>query len=263
MMKILYVEWLKTKRTVIRLLTFCMPVVYAALIIGYITLRGIDKNNQTLVFQGFFEVWTVCVIPLSIGILSGLIVHYEELAGNFSGLLSSKVSRYGLYWAKFLLLILIMTASTLIATIVLGAGLDVFLDVSISWPIFIAASILAIIGTIPLLALHLWAGFRGGMGESIGISIGGLLMAALMGATSLGDRIWQYIPWTWPVRLAKLPGAYLQFTEDMQFPPEVISSGFVLNQLEMGLTASSLCLVASLIGGIIWFNRWEGRKSYD
>jgi len=177
MMKILYAEWLKTKRTAIRLLTFCMPVVYAALIIGYFALRGIDKNTQILVFQGFFEVWTVCVIPLGIGILSGLIVHYEELAGNFNGLLSSKVSRNSLYWSKFLLSVLIMTASTLIATIVLGVGIDVFLGVSIGWPIFIAASILAIIGTIPLLALHLWASFRWGMGASIGISIGGMLMS--------------------------------------------------------------------------------------
>ncbi len=263
MMKILYAEWLKTKRTAIRLLTFCMPVVYAALIIGYFALRGINKNTQTFVFRGFFEVWTVCVIPLGTGILSGLIVHYEELAGNFNGLLSSKVSRYGLYLSKFLLSVLIMIASTLIATVVLGVVLDVFLGVSIGWLIFIAASILAIIGTIPLLALHLWAGFRWGMGATIGISIGGLLMASLMGATSLGDKIWQFIPWTWPVRMAMLPGAYLQFAEDMQFPPEVISSGFVLNQLAMGFVASSLCLVVALIGGIIWFNRWEGRKSYD
>ncbi len=262
-MKILYAEWLKTKRTAVRLLTFCMPVVYAALIIGYFALRGIDKNDQTLVFQAFFEVWTACVVPLGIGILSGLIVHYEELAGNFNGLLGSKVSRYSLYWSKFILSVLIMTASTLIATIGVGIGLDVFLVFSIGWSIFIAASILAIIGTMPLLALHLWASFRWGLGASIGISIGGLLMAALMGATSLGDKIWQFIPWTWPVRLAILPGAYLQFAEDMQFPPEVISSGFVFNQLVMGLAASSLCLVAALIGGFIWFNRWEGRKSCD
>jgi hypothetical protein len=240
-----------------------MPVVYAALIIGYFALRGIDKNTQTLVFQGFFEVWTVCVIPLSIGILSGLIVHQEELAGNFNGLLSSNVSRYGLYGAKFILLVLTLTANTLIATVALGVGLDVFLGVSIGWPIYIAASILAIIGAVPLLALHLWASFRWGMGASIGIGIGGLLMAALLGATSLGDKIWQFIPWTWPVRLGILPGAYLQFTEDMQYPPEVISSGFVLKQLAMGFTVSTLCLVAALIGGIVWFNRWEGRKSYD
>ena len=262
-MKILCAEWLKTKRTAVRLLAFSMPVAYALLMIGYFALRGIDKINQTLVFQAFFEVWTACVIPLGTGILTGLIVHCEELAGHFNGLLSSSVSRSGLYGCKFLLTVLIMTASTFIATIGFGAGLAVFLGFTMNWLIFLAAAILVRIGTIPLAGLHLWAGFRWGMGASIGISIGGLLMAALLGATSLGDKIWQFIPWTWPVRLGILPGAYLQFTEDMQYPPEVISSGFVLKQLAMGFTVSTLCLVAALIGGIIWFNRWEGRKSYD
>lgn len=262
-MNILSAEWLKTKRTAVRWLTLFMPVVYAALIIGYVALRGIDKNTQTLVFQTFFEAWTAFIIPLCAGILSGFIVYQEELAGNFNGFLSSKVSRYGLYWTKFILLVLTMIASTLIATVVLGVGLNVFPGVSIGWPIFMAAAILVIIGTIPLLAIHLWASFRWGMGASIGISIGGLLMAAVMGATSLGDKIWQFIPWTWPVRLAMLPGAYLQFTTDMQFPPEAISSGFVLNQLAMGFIAALVCFVAALIGGLVWFNKWEGRKSYE
>jgi ABC-2 type transport system permease protein len=240
-----------------------MPVVYAALIIGYVALRGIDSNTQTLVFQIFFEAWTAFVIPLGAGILSGFIVHQEELAGSFNGFLSSKVSRHGLYLGKFSLLLLTMTISTFIATVVLCAGFNVFPGVLIGWPIFIASAILVIVGTIPLLALHLWASFAWGMGASIGISIGGLLMAALMGATSLGDKIWPFIPWAWPVRLAMLPGAYLQFTPDMQVAPEAISSGFVLNQLATGLVAAAICLVAALIGGIVWFNKWEGRKSYE
>jgi len=240
-----------------------MPVIYAALIIGYVFLRGVDENTQTLVFQILFEAWTAVIVPLGAGILSGFIVHQEELAGSFNGFLSSKVSRYSLYLGKLSILILTMSASTFIATFVLGIGLQLTLNVSIIWPIFIAAAILAIIGTIPVLALHLWASFAWGMGASIGISIGGLLMAALMGATSLGNKIWQFIPWAWPVRLAKLPGAYLLYTPDMQVPPEIISSGFVLNQLLIGLIAVAVCFLVALVGGIVWFNRWEGRKSYE
>ncbi len=263
-MKLLSSEWLKTKRTAVRWLTFCMPVVYGLLIIGYVALRGIDENTQMLVFQSFFEGWTAFIIPLGAGILSGFIVHQEELAGSFNGFLSSKVSRHSLYLGKLSILILTMTASTFIATVVLCVGLNVvFPGVLIGWPIFIAAAILVVIGTIPLLALHLWASFAWGMGASIGISIGGLLMAALVGATSLGNKIWQFIPWAGPVRLAKQAGAYLQFTPDMQVAPEIISSGFVLNQLATGLVAVAVCLVAALIGGIVWFNKWEGRKSYE
>lgn len=262
-MKLLSSEWLKTKRTAVRWLAFCMPAVYAALIIGYIALRGVNESTQTLVFQIFFEAWTAFIIPLSAGILSGFIVHQEELAGSFNGLLSGKVSRHGLYLGKLALLIFTMMASTFIATIIFGVGLKVFLGFSIGWPIFIAAALLVIVGTIPVLALQLWASFAWGMGASIGISIGGLLMAALMGATSLGDKIWQFIPWAWPVRLAELPGVYLLFTPDMRQPPEIISSGFVLNQLETGLAAVTVCLAVAPAGGILWFNRWEGRKYYE
>ncbi len=263
MMKLLSSEWLKTKRTAIRWFTFCMPAVYAALIIGYIALRGVDINTQVLVFQIFFEAWTAFVIPLDVGILSGFIVHQEELAGNFNGFLAAKVSRYKLYLGKFGLLFVTMTTSTLIATIVLCVGLNVFLGLLIDWQIFVASAILVVIGTIPLLALHLWASFAWGMGASIGISIGGLLMAALIGATGLGDKIWQFIPWAWPVRLAMLPGVYLQFMPDMQVTPESISSGFVLNQLATGLIAVAICLAVALVGGMVWFDKWEGRKFYE
>lgn len=263
MMKLILSEWLKTKRTAVRWLTFWMPVIYAALIIGYVALRGIDNNTQTLVFQIFFEAWTAFVIPLGVGILSGFIVHQEELAGRFNGFLSSKISRPGLYWGKFILLFLTMTINTLIATVVLCAGFNLFPGVLIGWPIFIASAILVIFGTLPLLALHLLVSFAWGMGTSIVISISGLLMAALIGATSLGDKIWPFIPWAWPVRLAMLPGYYLQFAPGMKVPPEAISSGFVLNQLAAGLVAVTICLAAALIGGFIWFNKWEGRESYE
>mgnify|MGYP002411404645 CR=1 FL=1 len=243
---------------------FCMPVVYAALTIGYIALRGVDNNTQILVFKIFSETWTAFVIPLSAGILSGFMVHQEELAGDFSGFLSGKVSRPQLYRGKFTLLVIAMTTSTFVAVVALCVGMNaVFPSVLTGRPIFIAAAILAGIGTVPVLALHLWASFAWGMSASIGISIGGLLMAALMGATGLGDKIWKFIPWAWPVRLAKLPEAYLLFLPDRIQPPEIISSGFILHQLTTGLVAAAICLAIALTGGIIWFAKWEGRKSYE
>lgn len=260
-MNILLSEWLKTKRTPIRWLTFLIPIIYGALIIGYITLRGIDQNTQILAFQVFFEAWTSFIIPLGAGIVSGFIVYQEELAGSFNGFLSSKIPRSRLYMGKLVILILSATISTLIALIVLGIGLQLILNVPIAWPIFIAAAILCIIGTIPILTLQLWASFTWGMGASIGISIAGLLNAALMGATSLGDKVWQFIPWAWPVRLTRLLNPYLQFTSDMQIPPESISSGFVINQLVIGLVAVGICFAVTLAGGITWFNKWEGRKA--
>lgn len=256
-MNLLSSEWLKTKRTFIRWLIFCMPIVYASLIIGYIGLRGIDNNTETLVFRFFFEVWAVFFSPLGTGIISGFIVYQEELAGGFNGFLSSKLPRYKLYFGKFTILLIALIISIFIATFTLFVGLSLFFGLLINWTVFIVSTIFVIVGTIPLLGLHLWVSFAWGMGASIGISIGGLLIAALMGVTNLGDKVWQFIPWTLPIRMSILSKLYLQGIS------EITSSEFVLNQLVMGIVAMAIFFVVSLVGGVIWFNKWDGRKFYE
>ncbi|UZQ85725.1 lantibiotic immunity ABC transporter MutG family permease subunit [Thermoclostridium stercorarium] len=198
-----------------------------------------------------------------VGVLTGITVHQEELAGNFSGLLLNSVSRHRLYWAKLLMLLLSTGISTTTAVLTVGVGFKIILGVSMNWIIFISAAVFTVIGTIPLLALHLWAGFKWGMGTSIGIGAAGLLVAALMGVTVLGDKVWQFVPWTWPVRLSMLCGIYLQFIENMQASLDIINLGFISKQLTTGLMSVLFCFAVAGTGGTIWFNRWEGRKSYE
>lgn len=50
-MKLLSSEWLRTKRTAIRWLTFCMPIVFASLMIGYIALR--KDVAETFIYEVF------------------------------------------------------------------------------------------------------------------------------------------------------------------------------------------------------------------
>ena len=63
------------------------------------------------------------------------------------------------------------------------------------------------------------------MGTSIGTGIIGLLTAAIIGGTELGNNIWQFIPWALPIRLVKAIGSYLEFSADMINPPVLIASG--------------------------------------
>ena len=78
MIKLLLSEWLKTKRTAVRWLTLCMPLVFSILTVIYLSIR--PNSSQEFAFEGFFTIWTVFVIPLGVGVLSGLIVDEEELA---------------------------------------------------------------------------------------------------------------------------------------------------------------------------------------
>lgn len=255
-------EWLKTKRTPVRMLTFFLPFLLPLPFLWYFSRREITLETHHLLFQAFFEVWTALVIPLGAGLLSGLLVHQEELAGRFGGFLINRYPRRDLYLGKLTLFILLASVSTLLATLILVMGFDFISDIPISYPLFFAAAIMAILGSLPLLAFHLWVSFAWGMGASIGIGGGGMILSALM-ATNLGNSIWPYVPWGWPIRLTGLTGAYLLYVPGMKSPPEMISSGFIRDQMIKGLVPAVLVLIAMVVGGVIWFQRWEGRKAYE
>ena len=121
-MNILVSEWLRTKRTAIRWLTFFMPFFVAVCAIIYITFR--KGTTQEFIFEGFFTIWTAVIIPVGAGVLSGYIVYEEEMAGNFNGFLSSGISRTKLYLGKFLLLFFCSAICTFIAVCVLYIGIN-------------------------------------------------------------------------------------------------------------------------------------------
>lgn len=259
MIKLLSSEWLRTKRTAIRWLTFCMPVIFSLCAAAYLASK--TDSTQEFAFEGFFTIWTVFIIPLGTGILAGFIVQEEALAGNFNGLLGTGLSRIRLYLGKFLLLLFCMAVCTFIAVLTLCAGMNTVMPSKASLPLFLGAAALTVVGTLPLLALHLWVSFAWGMGASVGISIGGLLMAALMGLTGLGSKIWPFIPWTWPVKLGMLPGVCFLADGDVISKPEIASG--ILNTASAGLGAAAIGIILFLLGGILWFNIWEGRKNCE
>ncbi|MGO0862089.1 ABC transporter permease, partial [Clostridioides difficile] len=80
MIGVLSSEWLKTKRTAIRWITFFMPVVIALCVVAYLIVRS--KVTYKFVFEGYFTVWTTIIIPVGVSLLSGFIIHEEELAGE-------------------------------------------------------------------------------------------------------------------------------------------------------------------------------------
>lgn len=253
-MRLLSSEWLRTKRTAVRWLTFLMPVVVSLCTVAYLALRS--DSTQAFAFEGFFTIWSGLIIPIAVGVLAGTVVHEEELAGNFIGFLGAGISRMKLFLGKFLLLLSCMTICTLLAALVLGGGMELFVPCGADLRLFLLAAVLISVGTLPLLALHLWVSFAWGMGASIGISFGGLLMAVLFGTTSLGADVWEFIPWTWPVKLGLLPGTV--FIETAQNV-----SANTVNTGTVALIAASVALTALLLCGALWFTKWEGRNTSE
>lgn len=258
MIKLLLSEWLKTKRTAVRWLTLCMPLVFSILTVIYLSIR--PNSSQEFAFEGFFTIWTVFVIPLGVGVLSGLIVDEEELAGNFNGFLLTAISRTRLYLGKFLLMFLCASVCTFIAVLILCIGMNLVMEGEILTPVFVMAAIFIVFGTLPILAIHLWLSFAWGMGASIGMSIGGILMSALFGLTGLGTKIWPFIPWTWPIKLGMLPGICFSDTIQSDSMMELLQN--IKRTIIIGGGSVLFGSTIILIGSMIWFNIWEGRTNY-
>lgn len=242
-------EWLRTKRTAVRWLTFLMPTVIALCAVSYLALRS--DSTQAFAFESFFTIWSGVIIPLMVGVLAGFITHEEELAGNFVGFLGTGISRPKLYLGKFILLLFCLTICTLIAVLVLSGGMKLLIPCGANMKLFILAALLTSVGALPLLSLHLWISFAWGMGASIGISFGGLLIAILFGTTSLGENVWQFVPWTWPVKLGLLPGTVFIETAQNTIP-------YAVNTGTTALISTAIALITLLLCGTLWFTKWEG-----
>jgi ABC-2 type transport system permease protein len=247
MLRLMRADWLKTRRTPLRLAILAAPAAYAVMLLLYFANRRVTPELPRDMLAAFAEGWTA-LLPLVIGLLAGLFALQEEHAGNFSALLGSTAPRPAVYAARLLQLALIHTGSVLCAVTLLRLGM--MLRPGIPVPdagMFCACALLAAAGALPLIALHQWLALAAGWGASVGAGGAGLLIGAIVGATAVGDRVWPFVPWAWPVRLSMLPLA--------PHPPTVM----LIRALAFSLIAFALLAA----GGTAWFNRWEGRRGED
>lgn len=253
-MKLLSSEWLKTRHTLIRWLIFFLPIFMSACIIIYLANRNSIAIDT--IYQTYFIICSAILIPIETGILTGFYVQEEELAGNFNGVLSTGIPRRKIYVGKFVFLVVSLTISYALTTLIICIGLSIVLPQGFNTPLFLTASLLSLIGTLPILAIHLWISFAFGIGASVGVGILGILVAVLMGTTNLGNNIWYFLPWTYPVKMSMFPLALLA-------PSSQMIANKIIIQFILCISLSLVLSILFLLFGIIWFEKWEGRKNVE
>ncbi|GFN31385.1 lantibiotic immunity ABC transporter MutG family permease subunit [Paenibacillus xylaniclasticus] len=240
MLRLMRSDWLKMKRTPLRWALLIAPVGYALLLLWYFSSFRVTPELQHKLYSAFLEGWT-SLLPLVTGAVVGLICLQEEHAGRFSAVLGSPMSKAFIYINKIGMQITIHVVCMLLSAAILVLGMKYGLLIpSLDVNLFYKGALLAILGSLPLLVLHLWLSFAYGLGASVGIGGVGLLIAAIIGGTSAGDSLWPIMPWAWPVRLA-------------MSPPDTV-------MLTKGLLPALLLFALLSIAGSIWFHQWEGRK---
>ncbi|OKP83177.1 hypothetical protein A3842_09250 [Paenibacillus sp. P3E] len=260
LLRLMASDWLKTKRTPVRWLTGMAVLGYPALLLWYFARPVRTSELPYEIHHSFFQSASI-VLPVGIGLLAGLLAAQEENAGHFNGLLGQSAPRTLIYLGKLLQLILLVAVFLFGSMLVLLPGMRYILQLEHPGAgIFLLSGLLALAGSLALCVLHLYLALAFGLGASVGAGGAGLLVAAIIGTTSIGDAIWPYVPWSWPARLAGLPGLAMP---GVSLPDGFQLSGFLRDNLVRGLVPACMVFMLVTACSILWFCRWEGRDSYE
>lgn len=256
MMGLFRAEWLKTRHTVLRFLVFVFPLIIGGVLGGYIAARS-WMISPSGAFSGFFTGWGALVMPVAIAMVAGQLVGEEEQAGSFGGLLLCAKPRWQLYMSKFVMLVLAIVAATVLAVGMFCLVLWLGGFQQSGFDLYAMAALACILAALPLAAFHLWLAFAAGLGVSVGVGMGGLLVAALIGGTLLGDVVWPFVPWAWPVRLAsavaiaRTPGV------------DAAALEFFMERVHLACAVAAFGGILLMVGGLWWFSRWNGRYASE
>lgn len=260
LLRVLSSDCLKTKRTAIRLIAAASPVAYALAMLWYLGHFTQTQDLQYKIHEVFFQAGTI-FLPIVVGLLAGLICAQEEHAGNFNGMMGQMVPKALIYISKLLLLTMLVIVITFSSIFILLLGMKLLLHIgNIRVELFLLSGFLTIAGSLTLCSIHLFLGLAYGLGTSISVGGAGFLIAAILGATSVGDTIWQFMPWAWPVRLSWLPAIFMP---GVHLPDNIMQPQFFLQQTAKGLVPAITVFIFVTVCSILWFYRWEGRKSYE
>ncbi len=196
-------------------------------------------------------------LPLLIGVLCGMTASLEEQAGKFQVLLGSTSPKVIAYMSKMLMLLLMGLCSIGLALFIYIVGLRYILKVSdLSYDIFIMGGASLVAGSVVMYCIYFFISYMFGMGASVLIGGAGLLMTALMN-TGLGDAIWKFNPWAWGIRLSGLNGV-LHFKEvnKEDYP-------LFMHEINSGVMIMVFGIICTIIASLIWFSKWEGRKTFE
>lgn len=234
----------KLRHTFMLWIHIFVPVITSLLFLAYYSVSPWKPESK---LSGFLE-FIAIAFPLMIGLICGKEMEQEGRAGSFQTMLCGIKSRATAYSSKLVLLIFMGTFSIALAVGIFALGFQ-----TAPSTLYLKAGGMLAAGNVFLYILHQFVSFQYGSGASIGLGIAESLICAIA-LTGLGDDKWYYIPCAWSARLCD----YLMYT--WVYPS---SSAIGNAQIETGLLIAICASLAAFLASLLWFQNWEGRKTYE
>lgn len=225
------------------LIHLLLPLGIAVAFLAYYTVSPWKPDNK---ISAYFELIGIS-FPLVISLVCSKAIEQEGQAGSFQNLLCGVKSRAVIWFSKLTVLFLLGICSIVLAIAVFAVRFQ-YAPPSV----YAKAAALLIAGSLFLYILHLFVSLKSGRGASIGLGIVESLLSSLA-LTGLGDHIWYFLPCTWSAR----------FTDSLVFTWLNPAKNFGPAEIQKGLLFAVPATIIALVLVLLWFQNWEGRKTYD
>ena len=245
MINILKSELYKIKHTWLPWLYLFLPILFVIMIYAGFKFTSLSRYSIEDVTLNYL-ITLGALFPIIIGFITAKVIEMEAEAGCFQIMLTGSQSRTSMYIGKLLSLLLCASLSL----VLLQSSFLMFFNYQEFYDLVLEL-VLIIIGVVPLYLIHLVISLRFGSGASIGLGFFETLIA-LLAVTSMGDKIWYYLPSSWSSRLC---GLY--------FVDKISGENlFYYEFFKWSLVATPM-IVVILFVSLIWFSKWNGRTNME
>lgn len=192
-------HFIKIKNTSYLLVHSMAALLFPLLLLFYWIQRGDVRNNA--VFFSYFQIVGV-LLPFASSIVNIQLKNLEEESGKYKYLLAYSRSNYKPFFVELVFLWMCYCIVLLISVILFGIVM-IISGTMVNFEL-VLLNILAyiILSFITYIVNHIIS-YLCSTGVALGVSMIGVIIAALC-ETSLGDKVWFYIPWSWLLRISEV-----------------------------------------------------------
>ena len=233
-------EFIKLRHAAVLWIHILIPVLGAAVFLLYFALYPQVEDSSKMAFV--LEL-TAIVFPVVISVICGMMAALEEKAAGFQGMLSNKDGRTISYLNKLAAAIILGGISTALLVGITFFGISFFSSAQVSYGKFALAALGMFAGSVPLYMIQMCLSIKWGLGGSVFVGVIGSLLSIMF--SNVDAAIWPFIPFTWGIRILQ----------------NIIHTTTISTGIELSIVIGVSAIILFL--SLVWFQRWEGRKSSE
>ncbi len=237
MFNILKSYWMRTKRTPSRAVLFACPLLFTCLFSIYISISSSLKGLEV----AYYFLAYIILACFSISFFIPMLYESDKKAALYANDFRCGINRKKLFFARFIFISILLILIELIAVFPFLLFLY-FYGITINFLDIVSYIFICLVSLMPMIPFYQYLTMKFNYSGTILAGAILTLAAILLGTTNLGEGIWYYLPFVYPVKFTVLYAERLCST----------------NEIFIILILSLLLSMLSLIGFSLWYNRWDG-----